>query len=182
MAMRNKQRQRLNSSDGFTLMEVMVATVLLVIGIVALLGVLTYGFSTVQTSQYDILAKNEAREVLEAIYAARSSGQLNFDQINSTTAAPPGVFLTGFQNCKLAGPDGLFNTLDDTGMESLQVPSGPTIPFDFMQRQISFGTVLLQDGVTVDPDVRTVTITVQYQTGRFGAKTYQINSYISRYR
>lgn len=181
MAVARHRRQRLNSSDGFTLMEVMVAAVLLVVGIVSLLAVLGYAFSSVQTAQYDILAKNEAREVLEAIYAARSSGQLTFEQIN-TTDTPPGVFQVGLRDCLRAGPDGLFNTADDSGMESLQVPGGATIPFNFMQRQVSFGTVMLQDGVTVDPDVRTITITVQYQTGRFGAKTYRINSYISRYR
>lgn len=187
MAMRSSTAQR-----GFTLIEVMVSMLILTIGILALLALFAQGVATMQFAQEDLLAKQKAMETLESIFAARNTQQITFDQIrNVSDPSGQGIFLDGMQNMLVAGPDGLIGTADDgPGFDSMVFP-GPdgllgtaddvTVPLSNFQRQILIEQILDPKG-NVNPDLRKLTVTVQYTSNNVRWKPYVVVTYVSRYR
>jgi hypothetical protein len=101
-----------------------------------------------------------------------------------------------------AGPDGLVNTADDTNFPaSGTCPAGPeciTLPgpdgilgtaddkplsLANFTRQIQINTVLESDGVTIDPNLKQITVTVSYMTGGSTVpRAYSVNALISAFR
>ena len=186
MRIRADRRQQ-----GFTLLEVMIAVVVLVIGLVGTLGVFTYGVQAMQFAQEDVIAKQKAREALESIYGARNTSQLTYNLIQNVSSG--GVFLDGWQPLRVAGNDGIIGTADDGAVETLHLPGPDGVygtaddvftPLSNFQRQIQITTVPIPGG-GINPDVRQVAVTVQYNAGGFmggAARTYTVTSYISRFR
>ena len=72
---RNKARRR-KGSCGFTLVEVIISTIVLTVGIVGLLAAFAASVGTMQQSREDSIARQEAQQFIEGIYAARNSGPL----------------------------------------------------------------------------------------------------------
>ena len=178
------------TQQGFTLLEVMIAVVVLVIGLVGTLSVFTYGIQAVQFAQEDIIAKQKAREALESIYGARNTSQISYDLIQNVSGG--GVFLDGWQTLRVAGNDGIIGTADDGAVETLHLPGPDAVygtaddvytPLSNFQRQIQITNIPIPGGV--NPDMRQVAVSVQYTAGGFmggAARTYTITSYISRFR
>ncbi len=173
---------------GFSLAEVMTAMFILSIGLVGMLALFGTAIDNMQGSQEDMIAKQKARETMESIFTARESTQINFSNINNTSTSG-GVFVTGFQSLGLPGSDGLLGTADDGPTETMVMP-GPDgelgtaddqiIVLSNYQRQISITP--LMSGSVANPDVRQLTVTVQYTNARGRVRTYTINTLISRYR
>ena len=57
------------------------AIVILGVGLLALMALFGKALATVQFSEEDQIAKQKARETLEAIYTARNDTSITFDQI-----------------------------------------------------------------------------------------------------
>jgi hypothetical protein len=147
-----------------------------------------------------MIAKQLANEQYESVVTARNTSQMNWDQINnvgstfcSSGASPCGIFLTGYQPMYNAGADGIFGTADDaaSGEETLQDP-GPDgifntaddtyIPLTNYKRQIAISPLYDGSGNLI-PGLRTVTITIQYQTTQQKTlQTYIVNSFISEFQ
>jgi|SRR5579872_6723906 len=124
---RDKIRNRIAS--GFTILEVMIAAVLLILVSVGLLGLFSQAVLMAKYSQDDLIAREKARQALEMILSAKTTGQLTFsspDNLeNIGSAGGSGVFLgdpsctptSSASNCwqslMIAGPDGLMGTSDD---------------------------------------------------------------------
>ena len=101
-----------------------------------------------------------------------------------------------------AGPDGLVNTADDIDFPaSGACPAGPeciTLPgpdgilgtpddiamsLAYFRRQIKISSVLEDDGVTIDPNLKQITVTVSYFTGGSTVpRSYTVNALISAFR
>ena len=183
-----KTRPSHSRQAGFSLAEVMTAMFILSIGLVSMLALFSTAIDNMNGSQEDLTCKQKAREAIEAIFTARESAQINFSNINNNTTAG-GIFVTGFQPLGLPGPDGLLGTADDGPTETMVLP-GPdgqlgtsddqVIVLSNYQRQISI-TPLMSNGVP-NPDVRQLTVSVQYTNSRGRIRTYTINTLISRYR
>ncbi len=180
---------------GFTLIEVMISMVVLVIGLVSLLALITYAVSTMQLAQEDLIAKNAAKEGLESVYSARNDGFLGWSAIQNI--ANGGVFDSNFDPLCQMGSDGLINTTNYfaspscvVGPENLILP-GPdgvigtaddiTIPLSNFQRQIQINNTYLPSGA-LNPSLRQIIVTVQYSTPQFGQRQYSITSLISQYK
>ena len=72
----------------------------------------------------------------------------------------------------LPGPDGILGTADDKAMSLAN-----------FTRQIQIGTVLEADGVTIDPNLKQITVTISYTTGTSTVpRTYSVNALISAFR
>jgi len=195
---RPKFRSIAHAQRGFSLLEVLFSMVILVVGIVSLLGLFGVALTSMSAAQDDLTAKQEAVESMEGIYSARNTGSLQFAQINNNnvcdTETPPvcGVFLTGWQQLKDPGPDGIEGTADDGTVLTLMLPgpSGSLAPtatdmierqLDYFQRQITFTPYYDAGQNSPDPNIINVQVSVQFQNGQLGVRSYTINGLVSRY-
>jgi prepilin-type N-terminal cleavage/methylation domain-containing protein len=185
---------------GFTLIETMIAIAIMSIGIVTLIGVFGVAISTTQNSQENLIARQKALEAMESIYTARNTQQVTFPQI--ANVASGGIFTNAPTQMLSAGPDGLVNTADDVnfaatsfcpaGPECLTLPGPDGIlgtpddqPFSLANftRQIQISSVLEADGVTINPNLKQITVTITYTTtGSSVPRYYSVNALISAFR
>ena len=173
-----------DDESGFTLIEVIVASVVLVVGLVAVAYGMALGLAVVTTSQQDTIARQKAREAMEDVFAARDTASITFDQVCNIAAGTPCIFVNGFTLLTLPGPDGIVNTADDTcaPCESVWTP-GPDgilgtaddvqVPLTGFQRQIQV-TVLT-------PILKQVTVTIQYTTPKGLTRSVTLVALMSPY-
>ncbi len=118
---------------GFSLVEVIVATMVLAIGVLPLVGIFAMGVQQMGASTPMMLAREKAREAIESVHAARDTGEASWATIRN--AAQGGVFLDAAIAIKNPGPDGLVNTADDL-LQADQLPAGLfTREIDILNRQ-----------------------------------------------
>jgi prepilin-type N-terminal cleavage/methylation domain-containing protein len=186
--------QNRSKDSGFSLMEVMIALLLLTVGLVGLSALYAQAVGTMHLSQERMIAKQKCREILESIYTARNTQQITFDMVQNVGAG--GIFLDGWQpmqepNPSGGGGDGLVGTADDGDIEQIVLPGHDGLmgtaddevrSLAQMQREILIQPVLLPSG-TPNPDLRQITVTVQYAAA-VGARpaSYSVGSLISRFR
>jgi len=179
------------NSDGFSTLEVMMAMFVIVIALTSLLSLFSYAIATMQLTQDLLIAKQKAREALESIYTARNTSQITFDMIQNDSVVD-GIFLVGYQPLRRPSTDGLIGTFDDAGEEietlTLPGPDGLLNTGDdelrvltSFQRLIQIDPILFADS-TVNPDIRKIMVSIQYLTPLGGQRTYQVESYVSRFR
>jgi type II secretory pathway pseudopilin PulG len=190
------------AQGGFTLLETMIAILVMTIGLLALIASFATAISATASSQEDLIARHKALDAMESIYTARNSQQLPFASVNNTTANPPGIFLAGPQQLLCAGPDGIVGTADDVpcsapdtgaacpgGVECLVLP-GPdgilgtaddvTQSLGNFTRTIAFNPVLLPTGA-INTNLIAVRISISYTKAGWPAHTYTVNGLISSY-
>jgi len=200
MMQKNKSVAKLRVQRGFTLIEVMIAIVIMTIGMLAVMASFGTALSATASAQEDLIARHKALDAMESIYTARNSQQLPFSAINNVAAG--GIFLPGALPLKCAGPDGLVGTGDDTpctapdtgaacpgGVECLVLP-GPdgvlgtaddvTQSLSNFTRTITFNPVTLPSGAP-NGSLIAVTITVSYTKPGWPARAYVVNGLISSY-
>ena len=186
---------------GFSLLEVMISMVILMVGMVSMLGVFGLAMASTMTAKQEMITKQVANEAYESLLTARNSSQLTWDDIQNTNStnctitgvSACGIFLSGMQPICYAGADGIFGTSDDAaaGEQTLEEPGADGIygdpddvrtPLTGYQRTIALSNVYDSNNNLI-PTVRAVNITVQYATSQSRLpKTYTLNSYISQYQ
>ena len=178
---------QLTRRDGFSLIEVMVAMLVLVVGLMSLVGVAAVGITRAGQSSPMLIAREKAREAIESVHTARDTGEITWDKINNVGNG--GVFLSGPQSLKLAGADGLVNTADDGAVETITTPGPDGIlgnGDDQVQSLVNFTreiaiTSLNNDGTnTVNKNLRQIAVTVKYKVNQTW-QTYTITTYISAF-
>ena len=110
---------------GFSLIEVMISMVILVVGLISMLGVFGIAMAATQTSQENSTAKQLANEAIETLLTARETANVTWDQIQNTGSG--GIFLPGFLPIDCPGVDGIIGTADDAacGPQIMEQP-GPS--------------------------------------------------------
>ncbi|HEU5413140.1 MAG TPA: hypothetical protein VFW31_05260 [Candidatus Angelobacter sp.] len=186
------KRQRI-PEGGFTLVETMVAAVVLAAGLLSVLSLFAYSLSTLQLSQEDLIARQKAKEGMESVFGARDSSQITFEQINNL--ANGGIFLDDFAPVyDPPGADGIANTADDatsagSELDAIVLPGPDGIlgtgddvrePLTNFQRRITISPVF--SAGKLNTNLRLVTVTVKYTVPQVGSKQYQVTAYISRFR
>ncbi len=180
---------RASSERGFSLIELMVATLILTIGVLSLAGVLAAAVRAVGGSSFRLIAREKAREAIESVHAARDTGRVSWPDINNV--ANEGIFLDGEHSLRQAGEDGIVNTSDDALADpEVQLKPGPdgilgtaddvevSLGADFT-REIVIGPVLNPDG-SESTTLRQVTVIIRYVT-EGTPRTYTLSTYISSY-
>lgn len=117
-SIRSNRRER-----GFTLLETMIAMVILSFGILSVASVYTQGIQVSNSNQISFIAQQKAQEAMETIFTARDSGTLTFPNIANVSQG--GVFLNGPQQLCDAGPDGVLGTADDNCAFPNVIVTGP---------------------------------------------------------
>jgi len=195
-----QRNSRTSAQAGFTIIETMIAIAIMGIGTVALLAAFGAAVNATQYSQQNLIAREKALQALESVYTARNTQQISFSQI--ANIASGGIFTNGATQLMCAGPDGLVNTSDDVncpasgpcaaGPECVVLP-GPDgilgtaddLPMSLSNftRSIQINSTLESDGVTVDPTLKQIVVTITYTVG--GNSTphvYTVTALISAYR
>jgi prepilin-type N-terminal cleavage/methylation domain-containing protein len=109
--------------SGFTLLETMIAMVILSFGILSVAAVYTQGIQASNSNQMSFIAQQKAQEAMETIFTARDSGTLTFASIANVSQG--GLFLDGPQQLCDAGPDGVLGTADDNCNIPNVIVTGP---------------------------------------------------------
>ena len=180
-----KRNHILRKQKGFTLLESVVAMVILSVGVLSLASIYTQGLKSTNQIKIQYIAEQKAQEALESIFTARDTQMLAYAQINNISQG--GVFKDGAQPLWAPGPDGLVGTADDDSTNPDTIVTGPgpdgilgtaddtTIPLNpWMTR-----TILIQPMATI-PNLNQITITINYT---FQGQTNQVVlvSYVSPY-
>lgn len=189
-----------SAQRGFTIIETMIAIAIMSIGILTLIAAFATAVNATANAQENLIARQKTLEAMESIYTARNTQQISFSQIANTTSG--GIFTSGAVQLLCAGPDGLVNTSDDVncpasgpcaaGPECVVLP-GPdgilgtaddkAMSLANFTRQIQIGTVLEADGVTIDPNLKQITVTISYMSGGSSVPhSYSVNALISAFR
>jgi len=190
---------RHTSEDGFTLVELMVALSILMVGLLGLAQVFYFGLSIVGTSSAQLIAREKAREAIESVHTARDTRTITWAQIRNvtppdcsrpadwtgtwptTTATGGGTFLTAEHDLLDAGPDGLVATADDIGVEKTPgadnlLGTGDDVPLAGFRRQIAI--------CDVGTNLRLIAVTIRYNgSNAVGAarRSYRLVTYISSF-
>jgi prepilin-type N-terminal cleavage/methylation domain-containing protein len=182
--MREAKQRR--AAAGFTLIETMVALVVLGVGVLGLAAMLADALAYMHGSQEDFIAQQKAEEAAEAIYTAKYSSNATFAQLsNNTPANPNGLFLVGPQPLLQPGPDGLVGTVADGGQppEFILDPGPDKILGTADDIQIPLGNFTRTIAINAVPgksNLNAVTITVNYRAGRF-KRAYTLTTYVSAF-
>jgi prepilin-type N-terminal cleavage/methylation domain-containing protein len=194
------EKMSLQRERGFSLLEVMIAIVVMTIGLLAVIATFATAIAATQSAQEDLIARQKAIEAMESIYTARNSQQIPFASIGNIASG--GIFKGGPQQLLCAGADGLVGTADDApctttagaacpngGVECMVLP-GPdgvlgTADDQIMSlanftRTIAINQVLLPSGA-VNSNMMAITITVNYSKAGMPSRTYTANGLISSY-
>jgi prepilin-type N-terminal cleavage/methylation domain-containing protein len=187
--------------EGFTLIEVMIAILVMTIGLLAVIASFASAIAATQSAEEDLIARQKAFEAMESIYTARNSQQIPFASI--ANVANGGIFLGGATALLCAGPDGLVGTADDIacktqagatcpngGAECMMLPGRDGVlgtaddqimSLSNFTRTITINPVLLASGST-NANMMGITITVSYtKDGWTKPRQFAANGLISSY-
>jgi type II secretory pathway pseudopilin PulG len=192
-AIMSVQPQR-NPEAGFSLIEVLTAMVLLMVGLLSLARVFYFGMAIVGTSSAQLIAREKAREAIESVHTARDTRVITWAQIRNTaapncaawpttTANGGGTFLNGQQNLLAPGPDGLVYTADDVGTEKTPGPDNILGTADDIPL-VGFTREMAICDVTGNPSLRQIVVTIRYNgSTAVGSprRTYTLTTYISSF-
>jgi type II secretory pathway pseudopilin PulG len=179
-------RQKRKAAKGFTLLETMIALLVLFVGVLGLAAMLGDSLAYMQSSEYDFIAQQKAEEAAEAIYTAKYTNNATFAQLSNNTAAnPAGLFLVGPQPLLVPGADGLVGTVADAGGNPAYIvtpgPDGKLGTADDVYQSLgAFTRTIAISAVPGYTSLNQAVITVNYTAGRF-TRSYTLSTYISAF-
>ncbi len=168
---------RINNEAGFSYIDLMIAMVIMMVGILALTGALTVNLMRSYETDSQLLSKQHALSTIESIFSTREihASDGGIDGWNSignvgnnigTDGQPKGIFLTGFNPIRAEeGWDGVSGTADDacatgTSCTSVGHPANSSAELKGFLRKIEITDVAGQ------PGKRRVEVTIRYSVNR----------------
>lgn len=111
------------SEAGFSYIDVMIAVVILLVGILALVSAITGAIFQTKGQEQQLTAKQIGSSTMESIMSVKETdaARLGWNKIGNICVTTPcpvpqGIFQNGVQPVKMdAGPDEVVGTADDTG-------------------------------------------------------------------
>lgn len=177
------QQKAARARNGFTLIETMIAVVVLMVGVLGLAGMLAAGLASMESSQDAFIAQQKAEEAVEAIYTATYDNTIGFAQVANTSATPPGIFLTGPQPLLQPAPNGLLGTLAGSGEPPAYIlepgPDGILGTPDDVQAPLSNFTRTITI-TNIEPNLQQVDVRIDYVTGGL-THSYDMKTMVSAF-
>lgn len=190
------------NEGGFSLLEVLISMLVMTTGLLGLLGSLGLAMAATQNSEQLSIAKQLANEALESILTARTTAQVQWQQIANGTCSVGqncGIFLSNPQPINNPGVDGIIGTSDDAaaGPEILESPgpngiiltpagqpcAAPDVCTSLTNFTRTIAISQYTGSGTPDPNLDTVVITVTYNNLQFGSpESYVLQTLVSQYR
>lgn len=177
------------SESGFSLIETMMALGVLTTGVLGAAAVMSAGMQNLGSSPGDVIVTQKATQAIEAVFAARDSHKVPWEQIRNVygeSGADDGIFVDGPQPLTMPGNDGIVNTVDDPvgSVETIPLP-GPDKTFDTGddKSQVLNGftrEIAIRDVAGENNQLRSITVTIVYHFGT-RTRTYKLSTYISAY-
>lgn len=164
---------------GFSILETMIAIVILGSGLLALAVGFAQGMALMSGTHYHQIAKEKAAEAIESVFTSRDTRTITWARIRN--ASQGGIFLDGAQPLRTQGPDGLLNTADDGAAETETLP-GPdhvsgtaddqVFALDSFTREIE-----IRD---IGANLRRIRVIIRYQIGSV-VRQFQLTTLISSF-
>jgi type II secretory pathway pseudopilin PulG len=173
----------MRDDSGFTLIEALVAMSITVVGVMSLAMAMTFSARMLVGGQGQMIAGQRAAEAVEAVFKARDSRTVTWDQIRNVVGEgeAPGIFLDGPRDIRDPGADGLINTADDGDIEELITPGADGLlgtdddlrtPLTGYTREIE-----IRD---IGPNLRRIRVIVKYRSDG-GEREYVLTTFVSAY-
>ena len=179
---------------GFTLIETMIAMLVLSIGVLGLAATLASSLAYMNSSENDYIAQQKAAQAVESIFTARDLGEATWSSICNvgSSLCTSGIFVNGAEPLCDPGTDGIIDTADDYNGTAC---SGPA---DAILMPTSAGTINattasrvpltnynFQRTITIAafpnvPNLRTITVLITYRAGTF-QRSYTLTTNISNF-
>ena len=185
---------RSRAQDGFSLIEVVVATSIFAVALLGLAQAFVVGLNHMSTSSSNLIAREKAREAIESVHTARDTRVITWARIRNEDAVAEqdpewgacnsvggGVFNNDDQPLAAPGQDGLVNTDDDGDIERVTAPGPDGIlgnADDFEQPLIDFAREI--EICDLNPDLREIRVTIRYTVGQ-QRRAYRLRTYISSF-
>jgi type II secretory pathway pseudopilin PulG len=169
---------------GFTLIEVTVGMMLLMIGTLALAGGIAIGARRLTGSQDQMLASERAAEAAESVFKARDNRTLTWAQIRNVaggSGADGGIFLDGAKDIRAPGTDGLVNTADDGALEMIITPGADGLlgTADDLQTPL-YGMTREIEIRDISATLRQLRVIVRYRSA-LGTQQFVLTTFLSAY-
>jgi prepilin-type N-terminal cleavage/methylation domain-containing protein len=119
---RNNFMKQIKKESGFSLIETIMALVILLIGILSTMTAISFSVLSMQESEKRVLSKEIARSTMETIFSIRDllafdpqvGDVYNWNAIQVLSGSNGGIFLSGWNPVREnPGDDGIFGTADD---------------------------------------------------------------------
>jgi hypothetical protein len=164
----------------------MIAIGLFAVGLLSVLALFSTAIATTEHAQEDLIAKQRAREALEAIYSARDDSDLTFNAIANQPL--PGIFKVGFEPLYRIDPSSneiVGSASEGTTPDYVLAPDAngeltQQVPLTNFERQIDIEPVTDGSG-NINPNLKIVTVTVRVMGGTGGFRDYKVVGYISKF-
>jgi prepilin-type N-terminal cleavage/methylation domain-containing protein len=174
---------RSGPDSGFTLLEVMIAILVLSVGVLGLASTMAESIAYMNMSQEEFIAQQKAAQGMETVFFARDSKLYPWSTISNVSNG--GMFLDGPQPLLHAGANGIVGTAQDVAANpDVIIQPGPDgllgtaddikIPLSNFTRQVIFSNINGQ------PNLRKVEVIIRYQAARF-RRQYTLTSYVSAF-
>jgi type II secretory pathway pseudopilin PulG len=159
------------SQAGFSYIDVMIALVILLVGVLALLSGISGSIIQARAHEQQLLAKQVATSTMESIMSVKETDplRLGWKAVGNVGSNPvngvnQGIFLTGWQSVYSdPGADEVIGTADDTGTVTPNLQRRIVIT-DVCDPDRPSPTICNPAGL-YDVKVRSVTVTIQYNVG-----------------
>ena len=182
MEARVNMRTHIDSEQGLSLIETMIAMLVLTVGAIGMASVFLYGMQSASSSPNELVATQKAAEAVESVFAARDAHTITWAQLRN--ASNGGIFLSGEQQLKTAGNDGIILTGDaGEAVETVLMPGVDQqlgTGDDKTESLASFTRQIAIADVGGSTSLRVLTVTVTYPVGTV-RRTFSITAYISAF-
>ena len=176
-------RTQLQSESGISLVETMIAMLVLTVGAIGMAAMFLKGMQAAGSSPTELVATQKAAEAIESVFSARDSRTITWDKLRN---ADQGIFAKNPQPMYVAGDDGILGTGDDgkegqeTGvLETVVLPGKDQLIGTADDREETLAGFKREIKITdVQDDLRLITVTITYPAGGT-TRTYTLTSYIS---
>ena len=168
-----------DGQQGFTLVETLVAMLVLTIGVLGMGATFLVGMQVAAGAPNELVATQKAAEAVESVFSARDSHTITWAQLKNVKDG--GIFLDGATNVNVAGADGIVHTADDGELEHASLPGKDGLVGTGDDTVLALHGFTRQITITeLSGGLRQITVTIRYPS-RSRLQTYELTSLISQY-